>query len=300
MLEPFLEAIRNLFRRKEAPSGMTSREWQSVAPAIRQRAFFSATIANAKVLKNYKKMLLDQMEGATEEVVSPFGVRSIAYKETGLADFKLRARDFLIKEGLASEADFKGGGGSVKNIASSARLQLIYNTNIEQANELAQYIRRVSDPQIINRWPAARFFRRPGAIIKRPRHVEAEGEIRRWDDFDFWLFQNGEDIGGFGVPWGPFGFNSYMIQQPVSRAVAEKLGLVQPGERVMPPDLSRFGVTLPQKLRQGVKADLDDVPDDIANAARRRLIQRLGPGAVDAQGRPTLEAARAALAALGG
>lgn len=298
MLEPFLEAIRNLFRRKEAPSGMTSREWQSVAPAIRQRSFFSATVANAKVLAKYKRMLLDQMEGATEEVVSPSGVRSIAYKETSLAKFKERARDFLVQEGLASDADFKNE--SIQNLASSSRLQLIYNTNIEQANELVNFIRRVSDPFLINRYPAARFFRRPGAIIKRPRHVEAEGEIRRWDDFDFWLFQNAEDIGGFGVPWGPFGFNSYMIQQPVSRAVAEKLGLVQPGERVMPPDLSRFGVTLPQKLKAGVKAKLDDVPDDIAQAARKRIAERLGPQAIGPDGNVTLETARALLASLRG
>ncbi len=298
MLEPFLEAIRNLARRKLLPTTLNSAQLSQLAPAIRQRSFFSATVANAKVLAKYKRMLLDQMEGATEEVVSPSGVRSIAYKETSLAKFKERARDFLVQEGLASEADFKND--SIKNLASSSRLQLIYNTNIQQANELANYLQSVSDPLIINAWPAARFFRRPGAIIKRQRHVEAEGEVRRWDDFDFWLFQNAEDIGGFGVPWGPFGFNSYMIQQPVKRAEAERLGLVQPGERVMPPDLNRFGVTLPQKFKQGVKSSFEDVPKDIADAARKRLIDRLGPGAVDTDGNPTLETARAALAALRG
>ena len=298
MLEPFLEAIRNLARRKLLPTTLNSAQLSQLAPAIRQRSFFSATVANAKVLAKYKRMLLDQMEGATEEVVSPSGVRSIAYKETSLAKFKERARDFLVQEGLASEADFKND--SIKNLASSSRLQLIYNTNIEQANELANFIRRVSDPVLINRFPAARFVRRPGAIIKRPRHVEAEGEVRRWDDFDFWLFQNAADIGGFGVPWGPFGFNSYMTQKPVQRAEAERLGLVQPGERVMPPDLNRFGVTLPQKLKQGVKARLDDVPDDIARAARKRLAERLGPQAIDKDGNVTLETARALLASLGG
>ena len=280
MLEPFLEAIRNLARRKLLPTTLNSAQLSQLAPAIRQRSFFSATVANAKVLAKYKRMLLDQMEGATEEVVSPSGVRSIAYKETSLAKFKERARDFLVQEGLASEADFKND--SIKNLASSSRLQLIYNTNIEQANELANFIRRVSDPVLINRFPAARFVRRPGAIIKRPRHVEAEGEVRRWDDFDFWLFQNAADIGGFGVPWGPFGFNSYMTQKPVQRAEAERLG------------------TLPQKLKQGVKARLDDVPDDIARAARKRLAERLGPQAIDKDGNVTLETARALLASLGG
>jgi hypothetical protein len=275
---------------------MTSAEWQSVAPAIRQRSFFSATIANAKVLTRYRRMILDTMEGVVEEVVSPSGVRSIAYRTAGLADFKEKAQDFLVKEGLATEEDFRGNVTSVKSIASSARLQLIFNTNLEQANTLASWVSRVSDPSYLNNYPAAQFVRRPGAIIKRPRHVEAEGQIRRWDDFEFWLFQNAADIGGFDVPWGPFGFNSYMIQRPVKRAVAEKLGLVRPGERLLPPNVSAFGVTLPQKFRQGVKASLDDVPDDIAIAARRRLVERLGPQAVDSQGRPTLETVRNALA----
>ena len=68
----------------------------------------------------------------------------------------------------------------------------------------------------LNLNPAARFVRRPGARIKRQRHVEAEGDVRRWDDFAYWQFQNAADIGGFDVPWGDrFGFNSYMIQEPV-------------------------------------------------------------------------------------
>lgn len=293
----YLDALRALLRRKAAPSTFKSADWQAVGPAIRQRSFFSATVNSAKVLNRMRNMLLDWQAGTTETVTNPTtGAEETVYKVNGLAEFRERAGTLLVSEGLATPADFKNT--RIDNVVSNARLQLIFTTNTEQAQTFADWSMRVMDQRRLNRSPAARFFRRPGAVTPRDRHVAAEGQVRRYDDFEFWLFQNAADIGGFEVPWGPFGFNSYMVQQPVSRAEAEKLGLVRPGEVLVPPDLTRFGVSVPARLNSGLEATVDDLPPDLRREAVDAVTSRFGPQALTPDGKLTLDVIRRARALL--
>jgi hypothetical protein len=60
--------------------------------------------------------------------------------------------------------------------------------------------------------------------------------VRLKTDLDFWTAMNSPEIGGFGVPWGPWGFNSGMDVEDVDREEAEQLGLLAPGARVAPVD----------------------------------------------------------------
>lgn len=290
-MQTYLDGLKYLARRKVSPGSFNSQEWQSVAPAIRQRSFFSATITSARVLHRMRSMLLDWQSGAVETITTPSGATETAFKETGLAKFRERAAELLISEGLATPADFKRE--SIQNVISASRLKLIFNTNTAQAQDFAIYQQRVADPTRINRFPAAEFVRTPGAKLPRPLHVANQGQIRRFDDIQFWLQMNSPDIGGFGVPWGPWGFNSYMTTFPVSRKRAEALGLVKPGERVMPPDLTQFGVTLPARFNKGVTAEVDDITPEIRQQAINTITARLGPQALRPDGKLTLEALQA-------
>lgn len=293
-MNAFLQAVENLSRRKVTPSWFRWREWSAMAPAIRNRSFFSATVTSARVLNKMRNMLLDWQADATEEIVDVnTGEIVTAYKETGLAKFRERSAEFLIQEGLATPADYKDT--KITNVVSNARLQLIYNTNLEQASTFAQWQGRMRNEDWLNLNPAARFVRRPGARIKRQRHVEAEGDVRRWDDFAYWQFQNAADIGGFDVPWGPFGFNSYMVQEPVKRAEAERRKLVRKGERVKAPNVAQFGVDLGKQFNAGVDANIDDLTPELANEARKTITDRLGPQAIGRDGKPTLDALKQAL-----
>ena len=289
-MQAYLEGLKALIRRKAFPASFNANDWQAVAPAIRQRSFFSATVESAKVLNRFRNMLLDWQSGAVEDVVSPSGVPSRAYKVSGLGDFREKAGQLLIQEGLATPADFKDN--RLQNIASMSRLKLIFNTNTQQAQEFAAYEMRVTDPAYINMFPAARFVRRPGAIKPRLRHIEAQGQVRRWDDFAFWLLQNAADIGGFQVPWGPWGFNSYMTQEPISRAEAEILKLIRKGERIMPLNLTQWGIAPKTRFNQGVEATVDDVTPEIRKQAIDTITARLGPGALSSDGKLTLETFR--------
>jgi hypothetical protein len=286
MLDAFFQSLANLSRRVLTTSSFNSAQWKAVAPAIRQVSFFSATVDKMRVLAAYKRMLTDWIEGATEEVNGPYG-QATAYKVGSQADFVLQSRELLIKEGLASPEDFKDE--RLSNIGSSERLKLVFNTNIQQAQQLATWQRKVSNPDYINQFPAARFIRTPGVTSPRPRHIAAENEVRRWDDFEFWLFQNAADIGGFEVPWGPWGFNSYMLQEPVKRKEAERLGLVKPGEIVKPIDGSRWGEPA-DKLKDGTKANIKTIPLEISAQGQAELKAQFGSDFINDNGKISLKA----------
>jgi hypothetical protein len=291
-MQRLLDFVAELAGRKISPSWFRTRDWAQVAPAIRRRAFFSSTVQSARLLTKYREMLLDWMSAATEEVTAPDGTTSIAYKETGLAKFRERAQRFAIQEGLATTEDFKDQ--RITNVISNSRLALIYNTNQETAAEFADYQSKVLDPDYINLFPAAEFKRSPGGNPEffRPIHVANTGQIRRWDDTQFWLAMNDRSIGGFGVPWGPWGFNSYMYQSPVKRSTAIRLGLVRPDERVRPPDLTAFGVEPSTRFNAGVEMPMQDVTPEVRSKAQRLLTSRYGPGAIGSDGQPTLDLIR--------
>jgi hypothetical protein len=283
-MDVFVNVLRSLLRGNVSPATYESSDWKTLEPL---------TVSTERALHGIRQLMDAYLAGKTLKVINPTtGAEETVYKVNGLADFLERATDLLVSEGLATEADFKDQ--RITNVVSNARLQLIFNTYIEQVQTFADWQMRVSDQRTLNRWPAARFYRRPGAERFRDRHVAAEGEVRRYDDFEFWLFQNAADIGGFEVPWGPFGFNSYMTQQPVSRKEAEALGLVRPGEVLVPPDLTRFGVSLPARLNTGVDATVDDLPPDLRREAIEAVTARLGPNALTPDGKITLEALRRA------
>jgi hypothetical protein len=84
-----------------------------------------------------------------------------------------------------------------------------------------------------------------------------------------------------------------MTTFPVSRKRAEALGLVKPGEKVMPPDLTQFGATIPTRFNKGVTADVDDITPEIRQQAINTITSRLGPQALIADGKLTLEGLKA-------
>jgi hypothetical protein len=123
--------------------------------------------------------------------------------------------------------------GTIKDITSEGRLQLIFDTQVQSAEDFA-YWKQGQDPDILDAYPAQRFVREQE--VKQPRAVHQENTdvVRRKDDLDFWMAMNDPSFGGFGVPWGPWGFNSGMGVEDVDRSEAEEMGLVDKGENLAP------------------------------------------------------------------
>ncbi|QJE95965.1 hypothetical protein [Luteolibacter luteus] len=203
-------------------------------------------------------------------------------------------REFMEAEGMVKPEDWKDvNRNDVTDIRSSRRLGLIFDTNVRQAYGFGKW-RQGMSPAVRKAFPAARFIREHDVGEARPRHAVSEGDVQLKTDYEYWAkFQNDPEIGGFGVPWGPYGFNSGMGQEDVSREDAERLGLVKPGAPVTPPaepepafndsvwaNIGDLDPELKKELVDSLEKEIEDLEsmEDIAKReaakARRSAMQR--------------------------
>lgn len=227
-----LEALGYLLWKDQKTHDWGSAEWGEVETEIRVKSFYSANIESARFLDRSQGLLFDFMAGVKEEVVSPSGKKSIALKVGSREQFVALMRDFMVAEGMASEDEFKDvNQKDVRDIRSRARLNLIFDNNVRQAYAYGQYKQGMT-PTALHEFPAAKLVRDRGVKSPRDRHQAHLGDVMLKTDPRWAEYHNAADIGGFEVPWGPYGHNSGVGQEPQSRKVALKLGLIKPDEKI--------------------------------------------------------------------
>jgi len=286
----FEEAIRFLLDKDPNPEEWDSADWATEKPAVRVRSFFSSRVESARFLDRAQGLIFDYMAKVRDDL--PNGERAL--RVGGREDFVMLMRRFMIEEGMAKPDEFQGvNQADLQDIRSVSRLRLIFDTNVRQAYGYGQW-RQGMKPAVRRAFPAARFVRDRGVLEPRPRHAAHLGEVRLKTDLDWWArYQNDPKIGGFGVPWGPYGFYSGMGQEDVTRAEAQRLGLkVEPSPeedakplpglndalaasvRKMDPDVK---AKLLAELRGGPKPrDAEEAGREAAAAARRAALERRG------------------------
>lgn len=228
---PFVEAVQKLGGRSPIGSKLTSQEWSQVPLALRERAFFSATVENVRFLQRSKDALGDFLTSAREEITLPNGTKTTALKTGSRAQFIQQMREFALKEGMGP-LDPKDAGG-LKDIRSEQRLGLIFDVQTQAAQQYGSW-KQGMDPDVLNEFPAQRFIREVDVRAPRIIHLQNEGVVRLKTDLEWWRGMNSPAIGGFGVPWGPWGFNSGMGVEDVDRDEAEALGLLTATDVVRP------------------------------------------------------------------
>jgi hypothetical protein len=232
---PFEQAVKMLERRAVVPASQWNPDlWRGFEKEVNQRSFFSANVENMRFLNRAKKFILDTLDLATKEVIDPDGKTVRMLSGGDRATFVRRMREFMIQESMVSgeEEFFDVDQKEITDLRSENRLRLIYETNLRQAYGFGQW-KQGQSPAILKRFPAQRFVRDRIVRVKRPRHALSEGEVRLKSDIEYWgNYQNDPKIGGFGVPWAPFGFNSGMGLQDVDREEAIAIGL--PVEKIKP------------------------------------------------------------------
>lgn len=222
---PFSEALAKLAARTVTPSAMDTAAWRGVDAEIRERAFFSARVESARTLQAMKDYLEDYMAGSRME--------NGGLTAQGRSEFVADMRELAMREGLG-RIDPETGmidpairESDLRDIRSCARLQLIFDTQTESAQEYG-YWKQGQNPAVLRAFPAQQFIRIRPVLAPRPYHQVAQGSIRRKDDLPFWLSMNRD----FNVPWGPWGFNSGMGVEDVDRAEAIAAGVIRPDEVV--------------------------------------------------------------------
>ena len=250
---PFTEALDRLLARNIFPSAADSVIWRNVPVELRERAFFSSRVESARLLQAMR----DQIEDFLAVTRMPDG----SLKAHSRAQFVADMRELAIREGLGridpetGEIDPNIRESDLTDIRSSARQQLIFDTITESSQEYG-YFQQGQAPEILDVFPCQRFIRIRPVNAPRDYHEAALGEVRRKDDLQFWLSLNRD----FGVPWGPWGFNSGCGTEDVDREESIDLGVIRESDTIRP---------IERDFNQGLQAGTRDLSADILAALTR-------------------------------
>lgn len=262
----------DVFQRKVInPSPRNTAQWAGVPAAIRVSSFFSATVENVALLNRMHSLIDDYLHEA-KDIVIINGTPTTVCRVAGKSDFIKQMRDFMQKEGMPIDAT----DNNITNLASHRRLALVFDTNIRSAYGQARWETAMTTP-MRKAFPAWRFVRHPGAKKPRPLHKLNEGTVRLKDDFQFWAIEmNSRHIGGFELPWPPFGFNSWMDLESVPAKECQKLGLIPPNYTPPPLDTSAFGASPAERVLQKATSTKSIKNPKLAALLKKKLAQNLG------------------------
>jgi hypothetical protein len=211
---PFEEALWKIGDRTPIGSQLNSTTWGAVPLALRERAFFSSQVESVRFLQRARESIQDFLSGAKEVLADGQTV----LKTGSRADFVKQLSAFAIAEGMGPLDP--EDAGTIKDITSQKRLELIFDTQTRQAQDYG-YWKQGMDPAVLDAFPAQRFIREVAVKEERDSHQLYEDQVFLKSDLDIWIRIN-ED---FGVPWGPWGWGCGHGVEDVDRAEAEELGL---------------------------------------------------------------------------
>ncbi len=208
-----ITASESILRKAVVASGLDSSQWNGVQAAFKNRAFFSSRCVYLRSLSVLQR-------------------KSAAIADGTLSRSELRrdVREILGREGYSAP---EGKAGTLQDMTSKRRLDLIIDTNVRQARGFVRTL-QATMPGALAAFPCQELYR------QRQRQVP-----RNWPQR--WAAAGGRVYGGgrmiaptsdpiwtrisaFGNPFPPFDFNSGMNVKPVSRREALRLGAITESE----------------------------------------------------------------------
>lgn len=254
-LNPFKEALAKLASKDIKVSSMGASEWSDLSVGLRERAFFSARTTNAHYLQEVKDRVGKILEPKTV-------LRDGRPVTEGMNVATARAELKQILQGLSYNPGDKAG--TIQDLSSDARLNLLLKTQTEMAQGYGQYL-QAQNADVLDVFPAQELFR--AEERKEPREwptrwMQAGGQIFEGRMIALKNDPIWSEISEFDTPFPPFDFNSGMWTRDVDRAEAEALGLLAPGAEVKP-SVEDFNATL--------KASVRDVDPELLKSLKESL-----------------------------
>lgn len=255
----FSEAVAKVKNRIPVGSKLDTEGWGRQELALRENAFFSAKVEEARVLSEMQR-----------------GVFSHATK----SEFVAKTRRWLLDNGFERPLNQQ----DLRQLTSTRRLELIFEHNTEAARGYGWW-KQGQDPDVQAAFPCQEFIRI--ASRKMPRQ---DWERR-------WLAAGGKVYGGrmiakksdpvwrslsrFGTPWPPFDFSSGMGVEDVSREEAEELGILQPDEPVSgdEKDFNEAVERSAAKLTPEARSWLDRQIEGLGKVEGNKVVMTPKPGA---------------------
>jgi hypothetical protein len=248
-IAPLAEAVKKLGAKSVVPSTLRTRDWAGVPAEIRDRAFFSAGVEDARVLATMQERL-EQAAGLVKEQTA----RGEAFVDRSSFIRELRK--------MAQDAGLGDGTKGLTDVAGRVRLGLIFDTNLQAAQGHARW-KMDMDPDVLDAFPAQELIREEERKSPRDwsrRWVEAGGRVFGGRMIALKTDPVWAAISRFGAPWPPFDFNSGMGLQDIGRDEAEALGLIEPGQNVDQPGQTYFN--------EGLAAPTGDLPPSFLRTLR--------------------------------
>lgn len=227
-----MTASERLLQKTLVGSDIGSSEWNSIQAAFRDRAFFSARVSSIRLLDAMRTKIVESLKG-----------------NLSASDFRLAIR----RELGAIQYDAGEARGTIKDLMTSARLDLIYNTNREMAQGFMQHLQATN---------AGALAAAPAYELKR---AERRKVPRNWPEI--WKSKGGTLYDGrmialktdpiwtrisrFGLPYPPFDYNSGMDLFSVSRRECLRLGVITEETPPQKPPKYDFNANLQAKFDVG-------------------------------------------------
>lgn len=225
-IAPLEQAVKHFGEKSVVASTLRSKGWSKVPAEIADRAFFSAGVEDARFLAAAQEKILAALKLQRERVARG---EALADRSSFIGDMRKLALPL-------SDSPNPFADQGVTNIASRARLGLIYDMQTQSAQGFADF-KTGMDPDLLDAFPAQELL---PSTARQPRTT--------WEQK--WTAGGGRIFGGrmvalktdgvwskisrFGTPWAPFDFGSTRELRDVSRQEAEDIGLLKPQQRVEP------------------------------------------------------------------
>lgn len=242
----FEEAIRANEIKELLPTTLSSRELAMLNADLKRRARFSATVADIGFLDRLDKLVTKIAGGPGDE---DFAARLRGERPLmiSIPEAKAQLLEYLRATGYQPA---EGEAGTIKDLTTDRRLQLIVETNVLDTQGFGRW-KSSQNPQTLDAFPAWQLVRMKFSDVPRDwparwneaRYETGEpegatdsvtGRMVALKNHPIWealgdptLFDD-----GLGNPWPPFAFNSGMNVIDVRRRDAVALGLLRETTRI--------------------------------------------------------------------
>jgi hypothetical protein len=248
----FIEALKVLDQKQVFPTSLDSAALKQLDAGTRRQAFFSATNNLSGVLDGIKDgvaSILNPAQEQREDRVTENNPKGNVTTGMDPASARLKIKQLFQKFGYNPGEDIRG---TIKDLSSDARINLVVKTNVELAQGAGRFIQENSDPDVVDLWPALELVRFESRAKPRDwqerwrtaagasgdddaaRMLDDNGRMVARKDSPIWDSLGDSDLfpDALDNPFPPFAFNSGMWTMEVSRDEAIEMGLIDEGDKV--------------------------------------------------------------------
>lgn len=271
---PFVKALSRLQAQGLLPTSAGTFDLERIPAEIRERAMFSARVANTGFLQSAHDLLTTAVAGGQRDASGAYVPGSYVDQAT----FRLKIKEFLGSIGYTPETGADGlpaaAPGTLKDLSSDARLNVIYQTNLQLAQGYGAHVADQA-PARLDAWPAQELYRLESRRMRRTwgqrwnDAIQGLGSATTAKPVTNMVADDGmlalkndpiwKAISRFDLPYPPYDFGSGMWVRDVSRAEAVAAGLMAEDDEAPEP-------ATPNPFNTGLQADVGGLAPDLQKA----------------------------------